>query len=157
MSRPPLPNPPYRGGCLCGGVRYAYNARPMGLNACHCDDCKRLSGSDYIKMILGEQIHLTHEGQTACFRKRADSGREVDIHRCAQCGTRLWHVPLASSQWVFVCAGTLDDTSWTQPTSHIWIERAGRGVALTKDAVWVEGQPADRQVLFDAFDRAHPR
>jgi len=157
MSRPRLPAPPHAGGCLCGRVRYSYNARPLGLNACHCGQCKRLSGGDYIKMLIGERAHFASSGETAFYRKRADSGREVDIHRCAGCGARLWHMPLAAPQFVFVCAGTLDDTTWTIPTSHIWIECAGKGVALTPDAVWLEGQPADRQALYDAFDRAYPR
>jgi hypothetical protein len=127
----------------------------MALNACHCGHCKKLSGSDYIKMLVGEREHLTSTGETATYRKRAESGRELDIHRCAQCGTRMWHAPLAAPQFIFVCAGTLDDTAWAIPTSHIWIELAGKGVALTSDAVWLEGQPADRQALYDAFNRAY--
>ncbi|MGE0044201.1 MAG: GFA family protein [Hyphomonadaceae bacterium] len=157
MTRAPLPSPPYAGGCLCGAVRYAYAACPMGLNACHCNDCKRLTGSDYVKMLLGERTHFTSAGETLVHTKRADSGRDVAIHRCAACGTRLWHEPLSAPQWVFICAGTLDDPSWVIPTSHIWIERAGQGVAFEEDAVRVEGQPADRQILYDAFDRAYPR
>lgn len=157
MSRAPLPDAPYHGGCLCGAVRYAYNARPMALNACHCGHCKKLSGSDYIKMLIGESAHFTHAGETAVFRKRAESGREIDIRRCAQCGTRLWHEPLSAPHFVFICAGTLDDTSWTTPTSHIWVELADPAVGMAMDAVRVQGQPADRQVLYDAFDRAYPQ
>lgn len=156
--RPPLPAPPYRGGCLCGQVRYAYGARPMGLNACHCQHCKRLSGADYVKMLLGERAHFTREqGETEIYRKTAESGREVDIHRCGTCGTRLWHEPLSAPQFLFVCAGTLDDATWTVPTSHIWVECAGEGVNFAPDAVKLEGQPKDRQPLYDAFDRAFPR
>ncbi|MES1200752.1 MAG: GFA family protein [Pseudomonadota bacterium] len=157
MSRPPLPSPPYIGGCLCGAVRYSYNARPMGLNACHCGHCKKLSGSDYIKMLLGERAHLTHTGETAVYRKTAESGRQIDIRRCAQCGTRLWHEPLAAPQFVFVCAGTLDDSDWAQPTSHIWVELAGAHVEFAPDAVALEGQPAGRTQIYAAFDRAYPK
>jgi hypothetical protein len=157
MSRAALPDPPYAGGCLCGAVRYTYAARPMALNACHCGHCKKLSGSDYIKMLIGERAHFTQTGETSVYRKRAESGREIDIHRCAQCGTRLWHEPLSAPQFVFVCAGTLDDTSWTTPTSHIWIELADPVVGMAAAAVRVNGQPADRQVLYDAFDRAYPK
>ncbi len=155
--RQPLPKPPYVGGCLCGAVRYAYNARPLGLNACHCNHCKRLSGSDYIKMMFCERAHLSSTGATDVFRKTADSGRQNDIHRCANCGTRVWHAPVSAPQWVFVCAGTLDDTSWTTPVSHIWVECADPSVGFAPDALRIEGQPADRQVLIDAFGRAYPR
>jgi hypothetical protein len=155
--RPPLPAPPYAGGCLCGAVRYAYDARPLGLNACHCGHCKKLSGSDYIKMLVAERAHFTSGGETDVFRKRAESGREVDIVRCAECGTRLWHEPLSSPALMFICAGTLDDPSWTVPASHIWIEAARPGTVLEEDAVRLEGQPKDRQLLFDAFDQLYPK
>ncbi|HWA00648.1 MAG TPA: GFA family protein [Caulobacterales bacterium] len=156
MPRPPLPSPPYLGGCLCGAVRYGYNARPLGLNACHCGHCKKLSGSDYIKMLLGERAHFTHNGATAIYRNTAESGRQIDIHRCAQCGTRLWHEPLSAPQFVFVCAGTLDDVGWTTPTSHIWVELADAAAGFASDAVKLEGQPKDRAALFEAFNRAYP-
>ena len=130
----------------------------MGLNACHCSDCKKVSGSDYIKMLLGERAHLVKEqGETDVYRKTAKSGREIDIHRCASCGTRMWHEPLAGAQFVFVCAGTLEDADWAQPVSHIWVEEAGAHVTFAADAICIEGQPADRQALYDAFDRAYPR
>lgn len=157
MSRPPLPPPPYVGGCLCGAVRYAYGARPMALNACHCGHCKRLTGADYVKMLVGERVHFTYEGATDVYRKTAESGRQIDIQRCAQCGARLWHEPLSAPHLLFISAGTLDDTSWTTPTSHIWVELAGPGVTFAPDAAVIEGQPKERAQLFDAFDRAFPK
>jgi hypothetical protein len=154
--RVPIPDSPYAGGCLCGEVRFRYTARPLGLNACHCADCKRLSGADYIKMILGERGAFSLEkGKTRVWRKRADSGREIDIVRCAGCGTRLWHEPLASPHLLFVSAGALDDSRWAIPSSHIWIERAAPGSLVPGDALLVEGQPANRQVLFDAFRQVY--
>jgi hypothetical protein len=69
----------------------------------------------------------------------------------------MWHEPQSAPQFVFVCAGTLDDTSWATPVSHIWIEKADAPVGIADDAVCLEGQPADRQPLYDAFDRAFPR
>ena len=156
MARDPLPEPPYRGGCLCGQARYLYGARPKGLNACHCQDCKRLSGSTHAEMLLGLRADFVHEaGEVTRYRKRADSGREIDIVRCAQCGGRLWHEPLAAPQFVFVMAGTLDDSSWVTPTSHIWIEQADPSINMAEDALKIEGQPAERSILFEAFDRIY--
>ena len=150
-ARPPIPPPPYEGGCLCGAVRYALDARPMAVNACHCRDCKKMSGGTNLLMIVSQRGAFTHIGAVEHFRKGADSGREIDVVRCTQCGTRLWHEPLSSPALVFVAAGTLDDPSWAVPTSHIWVEKASPGVMMQDDAVRIEGQPAERQMLFDAF------
>jgi hypothetical protein len=157
MSRPKLPPPPFEGGCLCGQARYAYKARPLATNACHCTDCKKLSGATHIHMVLADSAAFSHvAGEVARWRKRADSGREVDIVRCANCGVRMWHEPLASPQYVFIAAGTLDDASWFRPASHIWTASAAPDFAFEDDALIVERQPETRQVLIDAFNKLYP-
>jgi hypothetical protein len=128
------------------------------VNACHCDDCKKLSGATNLLMVMTERAAFRHEGgRIERYRKRADSGREVDIVRCENCGVRLWHEPLSAPNFLFVAAGTLDDSSWAVPTSHIWIEKASPGVAFEDDALKVEGQPTERQMLMDAFARVYSR
>ena len=144
------------GGCLCGQTRYRLDARPLAVNACHCDDCKKLTGATNLLMLLALRDKFLHErGPLEKYRKRADSGREVDLVRCAACGVRLWHEPLSAPNLVFVAAGTLDEPSWAVPTSHIWIERAAPAAHFEEDALRVSGQPADRQQLIDAFNRIY--
>jgi hypothetical protein len=122
------------------------------VNACHCLDCKKLSGADYIHVLSFDRAALDPgAGALSRFRKTADSGREVDIARCAQCGVRLWHEPHANPELVFLAAGTLDDSSWIVPTAHIWTKHAAPHVLLHGDALHCEGQPATRQLTFDAF------
>lgn len=155
-NRPPIPAPPYAGGCLCGAVRYQLSARPIGVNACHCMDCKKLTGATHLLMLLCNRDDFTATGETDRYRKRADSGREIDLVRCASCGTRLWHDGLSAPQYVFVAAGTLDDPSWAVPASHIWTKSISLGVELHADAYHCDAQPTDRAVLFDAFKRLYP-
>ena len=87
-------------------------------------------------------------GATDRYRKRADSGREVDLVRCADCGTRLWHEPL-SAPIVTLAAGTLDDPSWVVPACEIWVERASPAAIFHADAMRFHGQP-ERQAKLDA-------
>ena len=67
-------------------------------------------------MLLAHAADFRHQGEIARYRKRADSGREIDLVRCANCGVRLWHEPLSSPEFVFIAAGTLDDPTWAVPT-----------------------------------------
>jgi hypothetical protein len=139
-------------------VRFAIMARPLGINACHCTDCKKLTGATHLLMILTTAEAFVHQrGDVVRWRKRADSGREIDIVRCVDCGVRLWHEPLANPEYVFVAAGCLDEPSWAEPTSHIWMSRLSPGVLVQDDAFQCEGQPATRQLLFDAFTRLHSK
>ena len=156
MKRPAIPAPPHEGGCLCGAARYRLSARPLAVNACHCNVCKKLTGVTNLLMVLGARDAFSHQGKIERYRRRADSGREIDVVRCAECGVRLWHEPLSAPQFVFIAVGTLDDVSWAIPTSHIWAENASPGVAFHDDALIIQGQPGDRQMLLDAFDRLYP-
>jgi len=155
MSRPPIPDPPYEGRCLCGAVRWRLAQRPLAVNACHCMDCKKSTGATNVLMLLARSEAFSSTGETQVYRKHADSGRELDIHRCITCGTRMFHRNLSSAALTFIAAGTLDDPSWAVPTSHIWVEKISPGVAVQEDAIQLIGQPADRQVLMDAFAKVY--
>ena len=158
IARPAIPTPPHHGGCLCGQVHYRLEAAPLAVNACHCGDCRKLTGAANLLMVLARRDGFHHEqGAVERWRKTADSGRQLDIVRCKVCGTRLWHEPLANPELIFIAAGTLDHSDWAVPTSHIWTKGARPGTHFHADALTVEGQPASREMLMDAFRRAYPQ
>jgi hypothetical protein len=137
-------------------VHWRLEARPLAVNACHCNDCKKLSGGTNLLVMIARRDQFHAEGPTHRYRKRADSGREADVVRCANCGTRLWHEPLTGAEFVLIAAGTLDDPSWAEPASHIWTKRISPGVTMQDDTLKVEGQPADRSGQIEAFERLYP-
>ena len=59
MTRPPIPAPPYEGGCLCGAMRYRLNDRPQTMGACHCDACKKMSGGTNLLVITAPREAFT--------------------------------------------------------------------------------------------------
>ena len=150
MTRPPIPEPPYHGGCLCGETRFRVNARPLTITACHCDACKKMSGATNLLVFTVPRDCFQHlSGKVARFRRIAESGRESDVVRCADCGTRLWHEPKAFPVMA-IAGGTLDDPSWVVPASEIWVERASPAAIFHSDAQRFHGQP-ERQKQLDAF------
>jgi hypothetical protein len=150
--RPPIPNAPHPGGCLCGAVRYRLTARPFAINACHCTDCKKSSGGAFGLFLHATDAILVHEsGDLSRYRKTAESGREIDIARCAACGTRLWHQPVSAPEFRFIAAGTLDDSRWAVPTSHIWAKTRAPDVVFADDALVFDGPPPDRQPVWNRF------
>lgn len=155
VSRPAIPAPPHRGGCLCGQVRYRIDGPPLAVSACHCTDCRKLTGvANLLNLIVARDVFVHEGGDTDIYVKTADSGRKSEIVRCAKCGVRLWHLPPAGP-YMLVAAGTLDDPSWVVPNAHIWIEKAPAGTAFTSDALLVEGQPAERETMIAHFARLY--
>ena len=147
-----LPVFPVEGGCQCGRVRYRLTAAPLAIYACHCKDCQRFSGTtNSLSMVVkADHVELT-SGALAGFDKPADSGRTVRMLGCAQCGTKIWNVPLAAPSLLILKPGTLDDMGWAKPVGNIWTERAAAWVEMDPDVPNFAGQPADRQPLYDAF------
>jgi hypothetical protein len=145
------------GGCHCGGVRYAVTAPPLAVNACHCDDCKRLSGGPFgLYAHVAKAALEIRGGARDTFRRTGGSGNQILIERCAVCGTRMWHLPDVAPDLAILCAGTLDDSAWAIPTSHIWTEYAAADAVAADDALVVDGFQTTRAALWDRFGEIYP-
>lgn len=102
----------YRGGCSCGSVRFELRDRPLWTNVCHCDACKKRTGSAFGFSIVVEATNVKKFiGSTKTFVRRGESGKSVKYEFCPNCGSTLrWHVDLIPTRQVFA-GGALDDAS----------------------------------------------
>ena len=37
----------FTGSCLCGSINYKSNSDPLVIQNCHCDQCRKATGSVY--------------------------------------------------------------------------------------------------------------
>jgi hypothetical protein len=156
VERPTPPPVPLTGGCLCGAVRYKLSSLPRAINACHCKDCKKLSGGSHAVLLHVERPTLACEsGDLVSFDKTGDSGNVISIKRCAVCGIRMWLEPQMAPGLMFVSAGTLDQTDWIVPSSHIFLRSAEPGDLVASDAIALDGPPTDRKALWGRFDEIY--
>jgi hypothetical protein len=77
---------------------------------------------------------LTVSGLTKQFTRIADSGNEVACVFCPECGVRIYHALQSAPDILALKPGTLDETSWLQPSSFIWMKSA-QGWVLVPDGV----------------------
>lgn len=116
---------PITGGCLCGGVRYEYNADIGPASICHCEDCRRVTGSAFNVSILiqSEHFQLT-AGELKKFVKIGDSGGEITRCFCPDCGSPIIGYWPHRSEISFLKAGSLDDPSLVLPGHQSWTQSA---------------------------------
>jgi hypothetical protein len=78
------------GGCHCGAITYEAEIDPRRVIICHCTDCQTFSGAPYrvSVQVLKENFRLT--GEPRVYRKRGDSGAEVETNFCPSCGTAMF-------------------------------------------------------------------
>ena len=81
----------FMGGCLCGTIRYEVNAEPQRIHNCHCDTCRKVTGSAFATNIfVAEDDIVITQGEPKSFSHTADSGNTVVKEFCANCGSQLF-------------------------------------------------------------------
>jgi len=125
------------GGCQCGSVRYRIEGEPLGLAVCHCTECQRQSGSAFgMSLAIRSNGFRLLTGELREFTTVCDSGRRKKCTFCPNCGTRIYHQ--VATEALSLKAGTLDDTSWLNPSAHYWTKRKQPWVSIPEEVPCVE-------------------
>lgn len=76
------------GGCMCRAIRYVLNSEPLVVYYCHCNDCKKSTGSAFhVGLVMKEADVEISSGKTKSFTKSADSGNQMTRYFCEHCGS----------------------------------------------------------------------
>jgi hypothetical protein len=107
-------------------VTYSVNAGPIAQAVCHCTDCQRQTSSPFSVVVVVPKDAFTVNGDTlASFETTAeDHGGKTDRNFCSACGSPLFSLSPASPDFVFIKAGSLDDSSWLEPQLEVWTRSA---------------------------------
>ena len=108
----------HKGQCECGSVRFeAHNLRET-VTACHCGQCRRLSGHFWASTTASRDDYhfLSDEGLT--WYKSSDW---AERGFCAKCGSSLFY-RLLNEDHMSVGAGCLDQTSDLTMGRHIFVK-----------------------------------
>lgn len=114
-----------RGGCLCGGVRFEIDRAVGPFELCHCNRCRKVSGSaflatvgvrrDEFRLSSGRELIRTYD---APLREAPPAYR---VCFCGICGSCVPD-PDAHADWFEIPAGLLDDDPQLRPDKHIFVE-----------------------------------
>lgn len=114
----------FRGGCLCGAVRYEGDAEPMLTGHCHCLDCRKSSGTGHCTHMAVADTGFALTGAVKHYERPADSGNMVTRTFCPECGSPLYSRNAAMPGLVFIRASSLDDPEIAVPGMVVFASRA---------------------------------
>jgi len=135
-------NPPRKGGCQCGSVRYELGSPPHKVYVCHCAECRKQSASAFgISVIVSRKDFTLTRGMPKRWSRPTDSGRILDCFFCPDCGSRVWHGDLDRDGSISVKGGSLDDPVDLSGAIHIWITRRLKGVVIPDGAECYSHEP----------------
>lgn len=117
-------NAGFSGGCLCGAVRYTCNSGPMMAGHCHCEDCRRSSGSGHCSHLMVPENAVTITGTVTGYARPADSGSLVERFFCPTCGAAVFSRNPAMAGMIALRASSLDDLEIFKPQMHVYVVRA---------------------------------
>lgn len=103
-----------RGQCVCGEVSYTIVGEPKRVTICHCKWCQRRTGSAFgVEVVFDHsQIKINDESVTRYRHLSDESGRWLDQHFCAKCGSNIGFTLEAVPGVRTIAAGTFDDPTW---------------------------------------------
>ncbi len=111
------------GGCLCGTVRYTC-AEETGGGHCHCNDCRKTSGTGHGSHMIVPEAGFEMTGEIRFFDKPADSGNMVSRGFCPACGSAIYSTNSSMPGMIFVRASSLDDPDNFKPQMRVYTDRA---------------------------------
>jgi hypothetical protein len=114
-----------KGGCSCGAVRFELAGHPLWVLACHCDACKKRTGSAYGVSVMVENKSVKEfTGETRTYTRAGDSGNKVRYEFCPHCGTTLrWHVDIVPNRQAFA-GGAFDDMKGLSVIAEMYTDDA---------------------------------
>ena len=113
----------FEGGCLCGAVRYQGETQIASAH-CHCDDCRKSSGTRHCSHMAVAEEGFRVTGQVRFYDAPADSGNIVSRGFCPTCGSAVYSKNSGMAGMVFLRASSLDDPEVFQPQIVVYGKRA---------------------------------
>lgn len=140
----------FKGGCLCGAIRYEVAGAPVNMWNCHCDDCRKSSGASYATNVFVQIVDLTViKGEPARFPHKADSGNTMTKEYCAKCGSQLFNGNSGRPAIKVVRAGAIDEGGFVFPKANVYASRALPSVQEGLKIPAFDEMPPDPSVFFD--------
>lgn len=130
-----------RGSCLCGGVAYRVDA-PFTLMAhCHCTECRKASGADFVtnatvqeanfELLAGEDLLESYESSPGNYRIF-----------CSRCGSPVMKRVDARPGELRLRLGLLEGDPGVRPALHVYVGERAPWTVIRDDLPQFEKIPA---------------
>lgn len=112
----------FSGKCLCGNVSYTCHTEPKAILNCHCEDCRRSTGSVFGTNLFVPEDEVEIDGKLSSYSHTSDSGSTMIKRFCNNCGSLLFGNNSAKTGVLSIRAGTVDQSNLIEPTVNVFME-----------------------------------
>jgi hypothetical protein len=110
--------------CCCGAVRAEVTAEPIGVFACHCEECQRRTGSIFgVVCVLPPEMPSGLRARRSFFERDGQDGRKHRMRFCTNCGTTVYWESGWQPNAIGIAVGIFFDPSFPVPVAskHQWV------------------------------------
>lgn len=133
----------YGGSCVCGDVKYEFDAEPRVTVACHCSLCRKATGSAFGTWTLVPKAQfrfVSGEAQLGEYQS-SDHARRLF---CKRCGTTLGNFTTRRPHFIHLAAGTLDHPPALRIDLHCYTASKAPWFDITDQLPQHEEEPQKR-------------
>jgi hypothetical protein len=103
------------GHCLCGNIQFQIEGEPVWSGYCHCESCRRITGSVVTSWIGIKDTDLVFtRGRPVKFEVAG-----IDRGFCSTCGSTLTYEANRFPNYIQVHIGALDNPNSIKPLAHV--------------------------------------
>ena len=138
----------HEAACGCGQLRVTTTGDPDIVVACSCIACQRRTGSPFGVGAYFRKESVSVEGEAKVYTRVADSGLNVSIRFCPECGNSVYWFAALRPDHYGVAVGCFGEPGFVEPARVVWNESKHPWVSFPGDLpVFDQGSPpptADR-------------
>jgi hypothetical protein len=108
--------------CSCGSLRAVASGEPRFNNICSSQACQRRTGSVIAAGAYFLTADMRCEGASKVYIHHSDSGREVHLHFCPECGTTVYFHADRAPGLCGISVGCFADPDFPAPSFSVWEE-----------------------------------
>lgn len=111
----------HQGSCLCGAVTFTVSGELKPPDACHCNQCRKVSGHYWASTdVANAKVSINGAEKVTWF----SSSEKVRRGFCATCGSALFWDPIHHDR-IAIAMGAFDKPTDTHLETHIFVADKG--------------------------------
>ena len=131
----------FTGSCLCGSVNYKSNSDPLVIQNCHCDQCRKTTGSVYLTNLFIKEENFEITGEVNNYTHLSDAGNNMTKYFCPKCGSQVFGKNSGRPGIITIRAGTVNEKDIIKPIRNLFLKSKVPSTPINSNLEACEGMP----------------
>lgn len=131
----------FTGSCLCGSVNYKSNSEPLVIQNCHCDQCRKATGSVYLTNLFIKEENFEITGEVNNYTHLSDAGNNMTKYFCPNCGSQVFGKNSGRPGIITIRAGTVNEKDIIKPIRNLFLKSKVPSTPINSNLEACEGMP----------------